>query len=69
MADTVLTAFRMNQADRSARMKRMRRNVREENVFRWVDSFLKAGATLGGGRSSRAFEKRRRSATLQNAKA
>ena len=68
MADTVLTAFRMSQAHRSARMKRMRRNVRKENVFWWVDSFLKAGATLGG-RSSRAFEKRRRSAALQNAKA
>jgi trehalose 6-phosphate synthase len=46
MADTVLTAFRMSQADRSARMKRMRRNVRKENVFWWVDSFLKAGAKL-----------------------
>jgi alpha,alpha-trehalose-phosphate synthase [UDP-forming] len=68
MADTVLTAFRMSQADRSARMKRMRRNVRKENVFWWVDSFLEAGATLGG-RSSRAFEKRRRSAALENAKA
>jgi trehalose 6-phosphate synthase len=68
MADTVLTAFRMNQPERRARMKRMRRNVRKENVFWWVDSFLKAGATLGG-RSPRAFEKRRRSAALQNAKA
>ena len=68
MADTISTAFRMNQAERSARMKHMRRSVRKENVFWWVDSFLKAGATLGG-RSSQAFEKRRRSAALQNAKA
>jgi trehalose-6-phosphate synthase len=36
----------MSQADRSARMKHMRRNVRKENVFWWVDSFLKAGAKL-----------------------
>jgi trehalose 6-phosphate synthase len=46
MADTILQAFRMNQAERSARMKRMRRIVRNENVFWWVDSFLRAGAKL-----------------------
>src|SRR6266446_2806905 len=47
MADTVLKAFRMSQTERSARMKRMRRVVRHENVFWWVDSFLKAGAQIG----------------------
>jgi len=47
MADTILKAFRMNQAERSARMKRMRRVTRDENVFWWVDSFLKAGAQIG----------------------
>jgi trehalose 6-phosphate synthase len=46
MADTILQAFRMNQTERTARMKRMRRIVRNENVFSWVDSFLKAGAKL-----------------------
>jgi trehalose 6-phosphate synthase len=46
MADSILTAFRMNQAEQSARMKRMRRNVRRENVFWWVDSFLAAGSRL-----------------------
>ena len=46
MADTISEAFRMTDAERSARMKRMRRVVREENVFRWVDSFLSAGAKL-----------------------
>src|SRR5881409_123529 len=51
MADTILQAFRMNQAERSARMKRMRRIVRNENVFWWVDSFLKAGAKLASGSS------------------
>ena len=68
MADTVLTAFRMNEPERRARMKRMRRNVRKENVFWWVDSFLKAGAKLGG-RSSPRVKKRRSSAALQNAPA
>jgi len=60
MADTIVKAFRMSRGERTARMKRMRRVVRKENVFWWVDSFLKAGATLGG-RSSRALGKRRRS--------
>src|SRR5262249_20129785 len=68
MADTILKGFRMSQAERTARMKRMRRVVRKENVFGWVDSFLKAGATLGG-RSSQALGKRRRSPALQKAKA
>jgi alpha,alpha-trehalose-phosphate synthase [UDP-forming] len=58
MADTILNAFRMDQTERSARMKRMRRIVHNENVFWWVDSFLKAGAKIKT-RSSRAFRKRR----------
>jgi trehalose-6-phosphate synthase len=39
-------AFRMTPAERTARMKRMRRMVRKENVFWWVDSFLAAGSQL-----------------------
>jgi trehalose 6-phosphate synthase len=58
LADTVLKAFRMSQTERRARMKRMRRVVRNENVFWWVDSFLKAGAKLTG--------KRRSTTALQN---
>ena len=46
VADTILRAFLMSDAERAARMKRMRRVVREENVFRWVDSFLSVGAKL-----------------------
>jgi trehalose-6-phosphate synthase len=68
MADTIFEAFRTSQAQRNARMRRMRRIVRNENVFWWVDSFLKAGAKLGG-RSSRTIEKRRSSAAPQNATA
>lgn len=49
VADTILDAFRMTEAERIMRMKRMRRVVREENVFRWVDSFLSAGAKLAAG--------------------
>jgi trehalose 6-phosphate synthase/phosphatase len=63
MADAVLKAFRMSEAERSARMKRMRRVVRDENVFWWVDSFLSAGAKLtaqsarAGGRGSMRLKK------------
>jgi trehalose-6-phosphate synthase len=46
VADTILKAFRMSHAERSARMKRMRRVVSHEDVFAWADSFLKAGAAL-----------------------
>src|SRR5881398_2472755 len=46
MADTILKAFRISGSERGRRMKRMRRLVRGENVFRWVDSFLKVGAKL-----------------------
>ena len=57
MADAVLQAFRMIDAERTARMKRMRRVVHDENVFWWVDSFLKAGAKLIA-RSSRGYKRR-----------
>jgi trehalose 6-phosphate synthase len=46
VADTILKAFRMSDAERTARMKRMRRVLRDENVFWWVDSFLRVGAKL-----------------------
>jgi trehalose 6-phosphate synthase/phosphatase len=58
VADTILQAFRMSEGERSARMKRMRRGVREENVFWWVDSFLRAGAKLTA-RSKRVARQRR----------
>jgi trehalose 6-phosphate synthase len=66
MADTVLKAFQMSQTERRARMKRMRRVVRNENVFWWVDSFLKAGAKLAR-HSLRTSKERRSAAAVQNA--
>ena len=60
VADTVLKAFRMINAERNARMKRMRRVVREENVFQWVDSFLAAGSRLARRVPSRQRNLRRR---------
>jgi trehalose 6-phosphate synthase/phosphatase len=61
VADTILKAFRMNDTERTARMKRMRRIVHEENVFWWVDSFLKVGAKLSA-QLPRALKKRRSAA-------
>jgi len=57
MADTILKAFRMSQVERSGRMKRMRHVVRKENVFWWVDSFLRAGSQIGT-RSPRVSKRR-----------
>ena len=53
MADTIVKAFRMTPAERTARMKRLRRMVRKENVFWWVDSFLAAGSQLARRRPGR----------------
>jgi trehalose 6-phosphate synthase len=66
VADTILKAFQITEDERAARMRRMRRGVREENVFWWVDSFLKVGAKLSG-RLPRAVKKPRSAPALQNA--
>ena len=65
MADTIFNAFHLSKTERSKRMKRMRRVVRKQDVFWWVDSFLRAGATLAG-RSTHTPLKRRGSAALQS---
>jgi trehalose 6-phosphate synthase len=57
MAEALVNAFRMSETERIARMKRMRRVVREENVFWWVDSFLKAGSKLAA-RSERVARRK-----------
>jgi len=62
VADAILDAFRMTEAERTARMKRMKRVVRGENVFEWVDSFLKAGAKLTS-QSGRVTRQKRASVT------
>ena len=46
VANAIFKVFRMSDAERRARMKRMRRVVRNEDVFWWVNSFLKAGSQL-----------------------
>ena len=60
VADTILNAFRMPETERIARMKRMRRVVRDENVFWWVDSFLKVGAKVTAQSVRRVTRRRER---------
>ncbi len=45
VADAIHRAFHMDKAERQARMRRMRRSIREYDVFWWVDAFLRAAIT------------------------
>jgi len=51
VADAIRRAFGMPAEERQARMRRMRNSIREQDVFWWVDSFLRAAIT----RDLRAF--------------
>jgi trehalose 6-phosphate synthase/phosphatase len=42
IADAIRTAFFMDSAERRARMRRMRTSIKEYDVFKWVDTFLRA---------------------------
>lgn len=41
-ANAIRDAFYMRPAERRYRMKRLRRNIRTQNIFWWVDSFMRA---------------------------
>ncbi|RMF91612.1 MAG: trehalose-6-phosphate synthase, partial [Nitrospinota bacterium] len=43
VADAIYQAFTMDKAERQARMSKLRRSIRQHNIFWWVDSFLRAG--------------------------
>jgi len=45
VADTIHRATEMHREERHARMRRMRNSIREQDVFWWVDSFLRAAIT------------------------
>ncbi len=45
VADAIRLAYQMDAAERRARMRRLRRSVREHDVFWWVDAFLRAAIT------------------------
>lgn len=42
VAEAIYQAFRMPLAERRARMRRLRRTIRNQDIFVWVDSFLRA---------------------------
>jgi len=42
VADAIRRAFRMDGAERRARMRGLRRSIRRQDIFWWVDSFLRA---------------------------
>ena len=42
VAAAIREAYAMSPAERTARMRGMRRSIRREDVFDWVESFLKA---------------------------
>jgi len=42
VAEAIHTAYAMPTEERRARMRRMRTSIRENDVFRWVDTFLRA---------------------------
>jgi len=45
VADAIHRAFHMDAGERRARMRRMRRSIRENDVFWWVDTYLRAAIT------------------------
>jgi len=45
VADALRDAYFMEPAERRSRMRRIRASIRENDVFRWVDSFLRAAIT------------------------
>jgi trehalose 6-phosphate synthase len=45
VADAICRAVKMDEDEKRARMKRMRRSIRKHDVFHWVDTFLRAGTS------------------------
>jgi trehalose 6-phosphate synthase/phosphatase len=41
-ANAIYNAFHMRRGERRYRMKRLRRNIQAQNIFWWVDSFMRA---------------------------
>jgi trehalose 6-phosphate synthase/phosphatase len=46
-ADAIYQAYRMTPGERQYRMRRLRRNVNDQNIFWWVDSFMRAATDKG----------------------
>ncbi len=44
-AQALWDAFRMPQSERAQRMQALRRTIRQQNIYRWVDTFLQAATS------------------------
>lgn len=42
MAEAIHQAFHMSKEEKRRRMKKMRKQIKDHNIFKWADSFLKA---------------------------
>jgi trehalose 6-phosphate synthase len=42
IAETIYQAYRMDQEERRIRMRKLRRSIRRQDIFWWVNSFLEA---------------------------
>jgi len=51
VAEAIYQAFTMSADERRARMQKLRRGIREQNIFWWVDSFLRGGGEPGNRRT------------------
>jgi alpha,alpha-trehalose-phosphate synthase [UDP-forming] len=47
VAEALHTAYAMPERERTARMRALRRSVRRDDVYRWVDRFLRAAISRG----------------------
>jgi trehalose 6-phosphate synthase len=46
VADTIHAAYTMSREERQTRMRRIRRSIRQHDVYEWVDAFLKAAIAV-----------------------
>jgi len=46
VADAIYRAYTMGADEKRARMRKMRRSIQRQDIYWWVDSFLKAGTSL-----------------------
>ena len=46
VADALHAALTLPEGERRARMRKLRRSVREHDIYRWVDTFLEAAVSL-----------------------
>jgi len=47
-SDALLRALEMPEAEQEQRMRRLRRHVEDQNIYRWAGQILSAGAKLVG---------------------